>query len=566
MDRFRSIWFADFEFRSAPGERPEPICLVAHELRSGRRLVIWEDELRQLNAPPYDIGPYSLFVSYYSSAELGCHLALGWPLPANVLDLYVEFRTLTNGRDVPCGNGLLGALAWFGLDAMEAAEKEDMRTLALRGGPWSADERTALLAYCEADVVALLQLLRAIEARLDVHRALLRGRYMKAAARMEDSGVPIDVHALTRLRANWNDIKARIIQRVDADYGVYHGQSFRADKFATYLAEHGIPCSRLPSGALALDDDTFKDMARTYPVLEPLRELRISLSQLRLEDLAVGPDGRNRCLLSAFRARTGRNQPSNTKFVFGPSVWIRSLIRLEAGTGIAYVDWSQQEFGIAAALSQDPEMIAAYTSCDPYLAFAKQAGAVLPAGSKEEYREIREQFKAVVLAVQYSMGSESLAARIGRPVSEARELLRLHHETYRTFWKWSDAVVDYALLRGRLFTVFGWTVQIAEKVNPRMLRNFPMQANAAEMLRLACCLATEQGVRVVAPVHDALLIEASFDELEVAVATAQNCMRKASEVVLAGFPLRSDAKVVRYPDRYQDPRGTKMWETVWATV
>ena len=146
------------------------------------------------------------------------------------------------------------------------------------------------------------------------------------------------------------------------------------------------------------------------------------------------------------------------------------------------------------------------------------------------------------------------------------ELLVLHHETYRTFWKWSDAVVDYAMLRGRLFTVFDWTVQIGEKVNPRMLRNFPMQANAAEMLRLACCLATEQGVRVVAPVHDALMIEASFDELEMAVATAQKCMRKASEVVLAGFPLRSDATVVRYPDRYQDPRGAKMWETVWATV
>src|SRR5262249_7505714 len=145
-------------------------------------------------------------------------------------------------------------------------------------------------------------------------------------------------------------------------------------------------------------------------------------------------------------------------------------------------------------------------SGDPYLAFAKQARAVPPDGTTEEYREIRDQFKAAVLAVQYSMGPESLAARLGRPVSEARGVLRLPHETYRKFWKWSDAVVDYALLRGRLFTVFGWTVQIGEKVNPRMLRNFPMQANGAEMLRLACCLATEQGVRVVAPVHDALMI------------------------------------------------------------
>src|SRR5262249_34365810 len=39
-------------------------------------------------------------------------------------------------------------------------------------------------------------------------------------------------------------------------------------------------------------------------------------------------------------------------------------------------------------------------------------------------------------------------------------------------------------------------------------------------------------------------------------------MREASELVLPDFPLRTDAKLVRYPDRYSDPRGTKMWGTV----
>src|SRR5262249_7936471 len=188
---------------------------------------------------------------------------------------------------------------------------------------------------------------------------------MKAAARMEDIGVPIDLDARTRLRENWGTVKTRIIERVDSDYGVYDGQSFRADRFAEYLAERDIPWPRLPSGALALDDDTFKDMARTYPVLAPLRELRISLPQLRLQDPPVGAHGRNRCMTSAYRARTGRNQPSNAKFIFGPSVWIRGLIRPTPGTGIAYLDWSQQEFGIAAALSKDPNMMAAYASGDP---------------------------------------------------------------------------------------------------------------------------------------------------------------------------------------------------------
>jgi hypothetical protein len=81
-------------------------------------------------------------------------------------------------------------------------------------------------------------------------------------------------------------------------------------------------------------------MARAYPEVAPIRELRGALSQMRLSDLAVGTDERNRCLISAFRARTGRNQPSNSRFVFGPSVWLRSLIRPQEGYGIAYIDWA----------------------------------------------------------------------------------------------------------------------------------------------------------------------------------------------------------------------------------
>ena len=90
---------------------------------------------------------------------MGCHLALGWPLPTHVLDLYAEFRNLTNGRSTPCGSSLLGALSYFGLDVMDAVEKEDMRDLAMRGGPYTQEERSALLNYCERDVEALFRLL-----------------------------------------------------------------------------------------------------------------------------------------------------------------------------------------------------------------------------------------------------------------------------------------------------------------------------------------------------------------------------------------------------------------------
>jgi hypothetical protein len=562
IDGFQEVVLVDFEFSARDGERPEPICMVVDELVSGRVHRLWQDELQSLTQPPYSIGPECLVVAYFASAEIGCHLTLGWQPPSRVLDLYVEFRNLTNGTPPSCGSGLLGALTHFGLDAMGAVEKESMRELALRGGPWTVEEQHALLEYCESDVVALKRLLPHMLPLIDLPRALLRGRYMIAVARIEHLGVPIDAEVLTDLRTYWDDAQNAIIREVDADYGVFEGRTFKTDRWAQWLKTHNIPWPRLESGAFALDDDTFREMARAYPPIAPIRELRYALSQMRLNALAVGADSRNRCLLSPYRARTGRNQPSNTRFIFGPAVWLRGLIKPASGWAVAYIDWEQQEFGIAAALSGDNAMIAAYESGDPYLAFAKQAGAAPSDATKASHGAIRDQFKAAALAVQYGMGPESLAIRIGQPVGRARELLELHRRTYRKYWRWSDGAVDHAMLRGYLHTVFGWFIHVGAKANARSLQNFPMQANGAEMLRLACCLATERGVRVCAPVHDAILIEAQLDEIDAAVALAQRCMAQASAQVLDGFVLRSEAKVVQYPDRYMDARGEQMWATV----
>src|SRR5262249_38248472 len=195
------------------------------------------------------------------------------------------------------GYSLLGAMAHFGLDGISTLEKAEMRDLAIRGGPYTPQEQEALLDYCQTDVDALARLLPRMLPDIDLPRALLRGRYMAAAAHIEWNGVPLDTDTLARLRAGWGGIKDALIGKVDAAYGVYEGRTFKAERFADYLAREGIPWPRLPSGDLALDDDTFRQMARGHPQVAPLRELRHALGQLRLEDLAVGPDGRNRVLL-----------------------------------------------------------------------------------------------------------------------------------------------------------------------------------------------------------------------------------------------------------------------------
>jgi hypothetical protein len=562
LDAFREIVLADFEFASLPGERPKPLCMVARELRSGWRFRLWQDQLG--SSPQHAAGPGVLFVAYYASAELGCYRALGWPMPQRILDLFAEFRVRTNmgsksdqAQRTPAGAGLFGALTYFGLDALGAEEKRELQQ-AIGTDTWQGRfTPEQILDYCASDVEALGRLLPAMAPQIDLPRALLRGRYMAAASAMEFAGTPIDTEMLAMLRAGWTNIQDQLIAEIDRDYGVYDGRTFKADRFAAWLERNRIPWPRLESGRLDLGDGTFRQMARAYPSVSPLRELRSALSDLRLNDLAVGHDGRNRTILSAFRSRTGRNQPSNSKYIFGPSVWLRGLIKPPPGHGVAYIDWRQQEFGIAAALSGDAAMQAAYLSGDPYLAFAKQAGA-------DASR--RELFKQTVLGVQYGMGAESLALRIAQPAIVARDLLRAHRETYRQFWTWSDAAVDTAMLHGTLHTTFGWQVHVGANPNSRSLRNFCMQADGSEMLRIACCFATERGIEVCAPVHDALLICAPLERLEADIAITRAAMAEASRTVLAGFEVGTDVHVVRYPDRYMDSRGRVMWDRVCSLL
>jgi hypothetical protein len=372
------VYLVDFEFHPAhghEGNRPVPVCMVIREWPSGVTTRYWQGQLRQMQTAPFPVSKNALWVAYYASAELDCFDVLGWTRPVNVLDLFAEFRWLTNGIRLLHGNSLLGALLYFGLPTIAGEQKDVMRDLVLTGGPWNPQQQLDILDYCESDVVALGNLLRAMHTQIDWPRAFQRGRYMKAVSRMQMNGVPIDLYTLNKLQASWEAIQDQLIAAIDCNYGVFDGRTFKSERWTDYLKSNGIPWPCLLSGRLDLSDNTFREMARSYPVVAPIRELRSTLSEMRLASLQVGTDGRNRCLLSPFRARTSRNQPSNSRFIFGPSVWMRSLIQPDPGMGLAYVDWSQQEFGIAAALSGDVAMQEAYLSGDPYLAFAIQAGA-----------------------------------------------------------------------------------------------------------------------------------------------------------------------------------------------
>jgi len=168
-ETFRTAWVVDTEF-IPDGPTCHPVCLVGHELRSGRVIRLWRDELDK--SPPYSIGPDSLFIAYNAQAELGFHLAMDWPMPERILDLYFEFRHRTSGIWKPSApRKLINALRFFDLNELDGDEKQDMINRILRGEA----ERVETLTYCERDAMAERRLFCAMAPEINWPYAIYRG-------------------------------------------------------------------------------------------------------------------------------------------------------------------------------------------------------------------------------------------------------------------------------------------------------------------------------------------------------------------------------------------------------
>jgi hypothetical protein len=594
---YTSVWAVDTEYRPTPTGLPDVVCICAREVFDRfPALRLFAGEFPK--ECPIDFSrPDTLFVSYAAPAELGSFAQLGWAFPRNILDLFVEDRMIKNTiGDLKSIQKvkLLSTLASYGIDSMSYGEKDTMRALIMEQTSYTPEERERILNYCDEDVLAILDLLPimlpeipglvdAIQngaPKLEWVQALFRGRYQTAITRIDREGVPIDVPLFNRLMEMRPQIRQKLIDETNSKYDVYTGDTFTLAKFTAYLNQRGIWWPKTRTGLPKTDDETFGSMRYTYPELEDLYHGRKSIKELNATSITVFADGCSRAYLNPFGSSTGRNQPSKYgdkgRFIFGLSKWFRSFIKPKEGEALSYVDYTAQEVCVAAGRSRDPNMIATYNAgSDVYIEFAKSMGMVPGDATKKSHPVERAKCKICFLAVLYGRGAKSVARALRIPLVEAEDILTYHHDYYPTYWKFTEEATIFAPQRGRIFTPGGWSMRIDTNMegvkkasgkvhsNYRTLLNWPIQSTGGDMLRLACCMATEAGLRICCPVHDALLLASSIDKIEEETQRLRDIMAKASNIILGGvITCRTDKTIVKFPDRYQDDDGKEMWEKV----
>lgn len=548
-----------------PGDPPEAVCMSwRDEDIEGIEDIDCRDEAAVRSWKPDND---RLHILFGGERTLACFLSLGWPFPRHLIDLQVESRNMINRR-----GGTPGKLE----ECMERLSQPppgyETRYDPERGPIIDLMERAMhhvlVLMMSYPDIRQFLE-----EDPRRMQEALLRGEYIKSVALMRHRGIPVDVPLLNALQDGREQIIRTLIGQCEqkSGYGldINRGpdrqwvEALDREKRRIDPSWPGWPAN--DGGQLLLNEQAFDQMARQYPDLKDLHQLHRALARIRNVHLPVGSDNRHRATIAPFSTVTGRNKPSPKESLFQQSRWMRRILCPPHGHGLVCIDWSQQEFGICAALSRDAAMIEAYISGDPYLEFARRAGAIPEDGDAVSHPVKRALYKEATLAIQYGMGKKALSCKTGVSIEDAGSLLETHRALYPAYWDWRDRIINEARLYGEITSILGWRRLINRDDPNTSIANFPVQACGAAMMQMASILAMDKGIGVCCPIHDAFLIESPIERIEEEVDRMTGCMNRASSMLLDGLELMVTSQHITPQQRYETGDG-ELWDAIVEAI
>jgi len=518
------------------------------------------------------------------------------------IDLYLEYRCLLNRSDrFSYGQQLIDGRVvttappppkWYRVDShkddeghskpsyglaaacfkllgilIDTDEKTAVRDIIINGSAEDiASSRDRIMAYCREDVRHLKPLQRRIAGHFvsggflveDWKRgAFLRGDYASRTARMVATGYAVNLDKVKALTANVDSILSVAAEDCIAELpGCFEKQKSGRYKQTQKVIREWIEKQALPhwrrtdTKALSISKDAFGDWYKSDSEGFPGAFCRYLKTKQSLNGFLpggkkgsffdyVGSDSRVRPYFGIYGSQSSRSQPSATGFIPLKAHWVRNFLDPKRGRAVCGVDYSSQEFLIAAILSQDLAMMRAYQSGDVYLAFGKDAKVIPHDGTKASHPTLREVCKALVLGISYDMSAKGLAPRLtaisGDRFTEdqAQNLIDLFYSVYGDYADWKTETLREYEDEGKLVLPDGWAMW-GDNDNPRSVGNFPVQGHGAVIMREAVKIAQDAGLDVVFTLHDAIYIEYDSPYVD-AIERLQAAMQRAFSSVMGRY-------------------------------
>jgi DNA polymerase-1 len=358
----------------------------------------------------------------------------------------------------------------------------------------------------------------------------------RVLADIEHTGTLIDRTVLASLSARWD----QEIQRLQEQCHQLAGRPFNLGSpkqvGVVLFDELGMSPTKKTKTGRSTDHTVLEQLAKDHELPRALLEWR---SYTKLKSTYVDtlpalahPDGRVRTNFNQVGASTGRLSSQNPNLQNIPirtvrGQQIRRAFIPRPGWALMCADYSQVELRVLAHLSEDPELVRAFSlGEDIHRTTASRIFDVPPLLVTPEQRGVG---KTINFGVTYGMGAARLSRDLGITRNAAKAYIDAYFEKYSGVKTYFEELVNSARRNGYAETMLGRRRPIPQltafqrnlrALGERLAVNTPIQGSAADIIKRAMIALhrrlrdTGSEARMLMTVHDELVLETPKGELD----------------------------------------------------
>ncbi|ONK15137.1 DNA polymerase I [Streptomyces sp. MP131-18] len=355
-------------------------------------------------------------------------------------------------------------------------------------------------------------------------------------SRMERAGIAADRAWLERLEQQFAAAVQQAVSEAHASVGREFNLGSPKQLQEVLFGELGLPKTKRTKTGYTTDADALTWLAaqteHELPVIM-LRHREQARLRTTVEGLikSIAPDGRIHTTFQQTVAATGRLSSTDPNLQNIPvrtdegRAIRRGFVVGEGYEALLTADYSQIELRVMAHLSQDEDLLDAFTSGEDL--HTTVASQVFGVGKSGVDAEMRRKIKAMSYGLAYGLSAFGLGQQLSIPPDEAQKLMDTYFERFGGVRDYLQHVVGEARVTGHTQTLLGRRRYLPDlsssnrqrrETAERMALNAPIQGTAADivkiaMLRVSDALDREKlASRMLLQVHDEIVLEVAPGE------------------------------------------------------
>lgn len=378
-------------------------------------------------------------------------------------------------------------------------------------------------------------------------------------ARMEYQGIQLDTTYLGEFADEINDMISDLEQEIygyaDAEFNIASPTQLAEILFEKLdLPKQGIKRGKTGYSTAASELDKLR---QSHPIINLITQFRevTKLKNTYVDTLPRQVDGHSR-IHTTFNltiAQTGRlssTDPNLQNIPVRTELGKRIRTAFVAGKGkrLVSADYSQFELRLAAAMSNDTEMMSAFNrGADIHTLTAAEVYGRAP---EDVTKQMRSAAKTVNFGVLYGMSAHGLVAATGMSYEQAQKFIETYFKHRAPLLGYLDSLKEQAKTEGYVETLFGRRRPmpdirssnfIVRGAAERAAMNMPIQGTEADLMKLAMIavdekLASLPSAHQLLQIHDSILVECDEADAE----KVASILKETMESIYKSLPVKLD--------------------------